>query len=275
MIIARTITEAREALAGRSVGFVPTMGALHEGHLSLLRAAKAEHSLVAASVFVNPMQFGPNEDLSRYPRPFERDAALCRAAGVDLLFAPDYDQMYGGCVTKVTVTGPVAELWEGAQRPGHFDGVATVVCKLFNILKPQAAYFGTKDLQQCSVVDRMVVDLNIPIELRMLPIIREESGLALSSRNEYLSAGDRETASSLFAALQKAETQISQGTPIHDAREEATNALQRLGFVPQYFAAIRYPEMTPTLENREATHLIASAKLGCVRLLDNVSICSN
>ncbi len=202
MKIVRTVAEVREALQPFSeVGLVPTMGAYHEGHLSLFAAARAESDAVVASLFVNPAQFGPAEDLASYPRDEERDARAAEQAGVDFLFAPSPEEMYpSGFDTWVDVEELGRKL-EGEFRPGHFRGVATVCCKLFNIVRPRRAYFGQKDAQQAAVVKRVVADLNLDVEIRVLPTIRDEDSLALSSRNAYLSPQERETALALPRAL--------------------------------------------------------------------------
>lgn len=216
MEVARTIEDARLAVrrarqAGRSVHLVPTMGALHEGHMSLIRAARAPGRFVAVSIFVNPTQFGPGEDLEKYPRPVEADLALCRSAGVDLVFMPSPEQMYPeGFATSVHVAGLTDGLC-GPHRPGHFDGVATVVTKLFNIIQPDTAYFGQKDAQQAAVIRRMTEDLNLPIEIVVCPTVRERDGLALSSRNVYLSPGARRQAVCLSEALRLGERMIRAG----------------------------------------------------------------
>jgi pantoate--beta-alanine ligase len=198
----RTIEELRAELAGRAgIGLVPTMGAFHEGHLALIRAARAECETVVVSVFVNPAQFAPCEDLERYPREEERDAALAEEAGVDVLFAPPVEELYPpGFQTWVDVE-ELGAMLEGAHRPGHFRGVATVCCKLFNIVRPERAYFGQKDAQQVAVVRRMVRDLNLGVEIRALPTVRDADGLALSSRNAYLSPAERVQALALPKAL--------------------------------------------------------------------------
>jgi pantoate--beta-alanine ligase len=203
MNVVRTVTAAREALANRpgSVGLVPTMGAFHDGHLALIRAARAECDTVVVSLFVNPAQFAANEDLGRYPRDEARDSALAEGEGVDLLFAPSAEELYPpGYETWVEVTELGRQL-EGAVRPGHFRGVATVCMKLFNIVRPHRAYFGQKDAQQAAVLKRMVRDLNLDLELRILPIVRDADGLALSSRNAYLSPEERKDALALPRAL--------------------------------------------------------------------------
>src|ERR1700720_461893 len=206
MKISSTIAEARAACAdarrdGKSVGLVPTMGALHEGHLSLVRAAKASCDAVAVSIFVNPTQFGPTEDLAKYPRSFERDRELLEKEGVELLFAPSVEEMYPrGAVTWVTVEGLSGRL-DGRSRPGHFRGVTTVVAKLFHIVEPDAAFFGQKDAAQVAIVRRMVRDLNFPVEIVACPIVREADGLAMSSRNAYLDEQQRKQALVLHRSL--------------------------------------------------------------------------
>jgi pantoate--beta-alanine ligase len=198
----RTIAQTRAALRGHGdVGLVPTMGAYHDGHLSLFRAARAESDTVVASLFVNPAQFGPNEDLARYPRDEERDARLAGEAGVDVLFAPSADEMYPEGYSTWVDVGELGRRLEGEFRPDHFRGVATVCLKLFNIVRPDRAYFGQKDAQQAAVVKQLVRDLNLGLEIRVVPTVRDEDGLALSSRNAYLTPEERETALTLPRAL--------------------------------------------------------------------------
>jgi pantoate--beta-alanine ligase len=211
-----TVAQLREELrkvrgAGRKIGLVPTMGALHEGHLSLVRAAKAECDYAVVSIFVNPSQFGPNEDLANYPRTLDADLALLGGCGADLVFAPGNDEVYpAGHATWVEV-GSVAKPLEGTFRPGHFRGVATVVLKLLNMVQPDAAYFGQKDYQQALVIRRMAVDLNVPATIRVCPIVRESDGLAMSSRNRYLSPAARQRALVLWKSLQLAGNLVEQG----------------------------------------------------------------
>ena len=218
MQITRTIDETRAAIAaarthGAAIGFVPTMGFLHAGHLSLVR--EVSPAFVVVSIFVNPTQFGPNEDFSRYPRDEERDAALLEGAGVDLLFMPTVDVMYpAGATTRVSA-GAVARPLEGERRPGHFDGVATVVAKLFHIVQPDVAAFGRKDAQQCAVIERMTRDLYFPVRLVFGETVREHDGLAMSSRNSYLSPAERAKAPALHRALRAGEEAVTHG--IHDA----------------------------------------------------------
>jgi pantoate--beta-alanine ligase len=218
--VVRTAAELREELRPGSVGLVPTMGAFHEGHLSLFRAARAENEQVVVSLFVNPAQFGQDEDLASYPRGEERDARLAEEAGVDLLFAPSADEIYPpGFQTWVEVE-KLGSVLEGEHRPGHFRGVATICLKLFNLVHPQRAYFGQKDAQQAAVLKRLVRDLAVDVEIRVLPTVRDEDGLALSSRNAYLSPGEREQALALPRALQAGDRALLDGLEV-DYFEEA------------------------------------------------------
>jgi pantoate--beta-alanine ligase len=278
-LLAKTILDVRQAVQnarrqGQSIGFVPTMGALHEGHASLIRAARRETGFVVVSIFVNPTQFGPNEDFTRYPRPLEQDLALCRAEHVDLVFNPDIDTIYPtGFHTTVDVPG-LSENLEGASRPGHFRGVATVVLKLFNIVAPNFAYFGQKDAQQVRVIHQMVRDLNIPTEVRVCPTVREADGLALSSRNRYLSAEQRNQAVVLVRALEEARALIERG-------ERSAAAIQNLlakriqsvpGVTLDYATALD----SETLQPREPLHgkllLAVAARFGSTRLIDNIEL---
>jgi pantoate--beta-alanine ligase len=216
MRICKTIVDVRAASRearrqGKTLGFVPTMGALHEGHLSLVRAAKAKSDVVAVSIFVNPLQFGPAEDLAKYPRTFDRDRELLDEAAVDILFAPTAEEMYpAGAITYVTVEG-LSEKLCGKSRPGHFRGVATVVAKLFHIVEPDLAFFGQKDAAQATIIRRMVRDLNLPIEIIVCPIVREPDGLAMSSRNAYLSPQERRSALVLNRSLTEVKHRFDQG----------------------------------------------------------------
>jgi pantoate--beta-alanine ligase len=267
------LAEARAE--GRSVGLVPTMGALHEGHLSLLRTARAECDLVVMSLFVNPAQFGPGEDLGRYPRDEERDLALAADVDVDVVYAPTVDQVYpAGFSTQVEVTGLTEVLCGDPARrgPGHFRGVTTVVAKLFNAVQPDVAYFGQKDAQQVAAIRRMVRDLDIPVRVEALPIVREPDGLALSSRNAYLDAEARERATALSRALRAAE---------RGAREESLAAglaaarreLAAAGIEPEYLEARNADDLTAVEELDGRPVLIAvAATVGGARLIDNVLI---
>jgi len=262
MIVARTIAEARAGLEprrGGTVGLVPTMGALHPGHRALLAAARAECETVVASVFVNPAQFGPGEDLERYPRDEAADLAALEAAGVDLAFLPSAEEMYPpGFQTWVDVE-ELGRGLEGDSRPGHFRGVATVCLKLFSIVRPQRAYFGQKDAQQAEVVTRMVDDLALGIDVRVLPTVRDDDGLALSSRNEYLSPEEREAALTLPRALAAGAEAHRDGGDAVEAARAALGAEPRLR--PDYVEVARW--------NGRAV-LVAAARVGSTRLIDNV-----
>jgi pantoate--beta-alanine ligase len=255
---------------GRLTGFVPTMGAFHEGHLSLIRRAKSETEHVVVSLFVNPLQFGKNEDLARYPRNLERDRDLAAEAGADVLFAPSPEEIYRGAGTVIHVN-ELSERWEGEARPGHFDGVATVVNKLFNIVKANRCYFGLKDLQQCMILRRMVHDLNMREELVFCPTVREADGLAMSSRNVYLSEEQRSLAPSFFQALQGCRQSIlsreqDPGACIDAAKRE----LVRSGFAIGYFEWIDLPDMGVATHIGGEQALIGAVNLGNTRLIDNV-----
>jgi len=254
----RTIAEAREAVPG-GVGLVPTMGALHAGHMALLEAARRENEVVVASIFVNPAQFGAGEDFERYPRDEEADAALAESAGVDFLFIPAAEEMYPeGFDTWVEVELLSAGL-EGEARPGHFRGVATVCLKLFNIVRPERAYFGQKDAQQAAVVERLVEDLNLDLEIRVVPTVRDGDGLAVSSRNAYLSAEERAAALALPRAL-RAGAEAYEGRA--DPREAALAVLaSEPGLEPEYVELAK-------LDGR--VYLLAAARAGRTRLIDNV-----
>ncbi len=272
----RTITTVSEMTAARdaataTVGLVPTMGFLHEGHLSLVRSARAGCDTVAVSIFVNPAQFGHGEDLDRYPRDEERDLALLRDEGADLVFMPPPEEIYPpGFDDWVEVRGAIAERLEGEHRPGHFRGVATVVARLFRIVRPDRAYFGDKDAQQLRVIRRMTRDLGLPVDVVGRPIVREPDGLAMSSRNAYLSPDDRARALSLSAALAEAERSVRQGE--RDAtviRESARRTLDAAGVGVDY-VSVAGEETLEELEtiDRPALLLLA-ARVGATRLIDN------
>jgi pantoate--beta-alanine ligase len=273
--------ELRAALAparreGSSIGLVPTMGFLHEGHLSLLRAARAECGLVVMSLFVNPAQFGPGEDLARHPRDAERDLHLAAEAGVDFVYAPPVEAVYPeGFATRVEVDGDLTGVLDGdpsRRGPGHFRGVTTVVAKLFNSVAPDVAYFGQKDAQQVAVIRRMVRDLDIPVRIEVLPTVREPDGLAMSSRNAYLDPRAREQAAALSRALRAAEAMVLAGSlsaGIEAARRELTAA----GIEPEYLEARDAESLTPVTELNDRPVLIAvAARVGGARLIDNVLI---
>jgi pantoate--beta-alanine ligase len=261
---------------GVSIGLVPTMGYLHEGHLSLLRAARAECEVVVMSLFVNPAQFGPGEDLDRYPRDEERDLHLAAEAGVDYVYAPPVEVVYpAGFATHVEVEGGLTSVLDGdpARRgPEHFRGVTTVVAKLFNSVQPDVAYFGQKDAQQAAVIRRMVRDLDIPVRIEVLPIVREPDGLAMSSRNAYLDPSERERATALSRALRAAERALpKQG--IEAALAAARAELRAAGVVPEYLEARDAENLTPITEPANRPVLIAvAAQVGGARLIDNVLI---
>lgn len=247
------------------------MGALHEGHLSLIRSAREECDEVVTTLFVNPLQFGPNEDLNRYPRQEALDAEMAEAAGADLLFAPSVDTMIGDTRAQVRVTG-VSDLFEGAHRPGHFDGVATIVAKLFHITDPDIAYFGLKDRQQCAVIQAMTEDLNFDLKLRFMPTIREGDGLAMSSRNAYLSPEERLRAPILFSALTKARDEISRGADIAKTLEEARKQVNNAGFAIDYLELVDTKTFQPLIEMNSRAVIVVAAKLGKTRLIDNVDV---
>jgi len=279
MIIARTIAEVRAAVAalrqeGRCIGLVPTMGALHAGHLSLVRAAKAQCSGVVASIFVNPTQFAPGEDFEKYPRTFEADCKLLEAEGVDVLFAPSVEEMYlEGATTFVAVAG-IEDRLDGASRPGHFRGVATVVAKLFNIVEPNHAFFGQKDAAQVAILRRMVRDLNFNVELVVCPTVREPDGLAMSSRNRYLSPEQRQSALVLNRALHRVEAKVAAG--VIDAQPLIDAGLAVLAEEPEirldYFRIVD-PDTLEDVPDVSAGALVAvAAFVGPARLIDNAVI---
>jgi len=277
----RAREELRAALApvrreGGSVGLVPTMGYLHEGHLSLLRAARAECDLVVMSLFVNPAQFGPGEDLDRYPRDEERDLRLAGEAGVDVVYAPPVEAVYpDGFATHVEMEGALTGVLDGDPRrrgPGHFRGVTTVVAKLFNTVGPDVAYFGQKDAQQVAVIRRMVRDLDIPVRIEVLPTVREVDGLAMSSRNAYLDPRAREQATALSRALRAAE-EAAPGEGLGAALEAARAELRAAGVEPEYLEARDAENLTEVAELGDRPVLIAvAAHVGGARLIDNVLI---
>ena len=276
--VIRTSAELREKVAawkrsGMLVGVVPTMGALHDGHLSLARAARGQSDRVIVTIFVNPMQFNNASDLDKYPRDEAHDLALLEAEGVDVLFAPGVDEVYPeGFATKVTVGG-VSEPMEGAMRPGHFDGVATVVSKLFGMTQAGRAFFGEKDWQQLQVVKRLVEDLNIATRIIGCPTIREEDGLAMSSRNVRLSASERAQAPVLYAEMQKAAEAMRAGTPVAEALDAATRAITAGGFGEVEYLELRTVDgLRPATDLSEPARLLAAAWLGDVRLIDNIAV---
>jgi pantoate--beta-alanine ligase len=256
---------------GLSVGFVPTMGALHDGHLSLMRQARSASRFVVVSIFVNPAQFAPGEDFERYPRSPEKDAALCEAAGVDLLYAPDAPDFYpGDFATSIRVAG-VTDGGEGAIRPGHFPGVAAAVAKLFLRVQPDMAFFGRKDLQQVAVVRRLIRDLDFPVELVVGETVRDADGLALSSRNAYLSAEDRRLALALPRSLSAAKTRTERGERDPQALERATRKdLEDAGLSVDYADVVDAVTMRRPARVEPGTALAAAVRVGKTRLIDNV-----
>lgn len=258
--------------ARKIIGFVPTMGNLHQGHLNLVREARRLCDVVVVSIFVNPIQFGPNEDFENYPRTLEKDRNLLADVGCDIVFAPSVEQMYGNQprLTNISVADITNDLC-GLQRPGHFDGVAVVVTKLFNMVQPNFAFFGQKDYQQLAVIRQFVRDLNIPLEVIGVPITRAEDGLALSSRNGYLTDEHREIAPNIFQSLKAAEQQLHQGSDLLDVLDNIKQRLTQVGFVVDYVEA-----RTTDLQKIDAFNqdivLFVAAKLATTRLIDNLHI---
>jgi pantoate--beta-alanine ligase len=275
----RTVRQAaalREALAARraaddKIGFVPTMGALHEGHLSLVRLARSHCDHVVVSIFVNPLQFGPHEDLDSYPRPEEKDAELTRSAGVDLLFLPSAEDMYPpGAVSTVQV-GPIGEVLEGAERPGHFAGVATVVTKLFNLVQPDVAVFGQKDAQQAAVIKQVVRDLSFNVDIVVGDIVREADGLALSSRNVYLDSSERRKATVLHRALQEGRSAFESGAGNQGTESRMMDVLSAEANVVPGYARVVDPVTFGDPSDEQAL-LVIAAKVGNTRLIDNLLV---
>lgn len=275
----RTIARIRELRAalgamkrvGSRIAVVPTMGALHDGHLSLVDAARAKADVVVMTLFVNPLQFGPAEDLSRYPRDLEGDAAKAKARGVDVLFAPAVDEMYPGDRVVSVVPRGLDERWEGAVRPGHFTGVLTVVAKLFNIVQPDVAVFGRKDLQQVALIRAMVRDLDIPVELVVAPIVREEDGLAMSSRNVYLGADERARAVAVPRSLEAVRARFRAGERDAAVLEGAGRDVLRDAELPADYLACVHPDtLEPVVTADERTVVQTAVRVGRTRLLDNL-----
>jgi pantoate--beta-alanine ligase len=276
MQIVSTVFELREVIKawrmeGKSVAFVPTMGNLHAGHLQLVSVAKRKADRVIVSIFVNPTQFGVGEDFETYPRTEREDWEKLEAGNVDLLFQPSVADIYSpDAKTIVTVTG-LSELYCGASRPGHFIGVATVVCKLFNIVQPNIALFGLKDFQQLTVIKTMVRDLNIPVEIVGVDTVRDPSGLAMSSRNGYLSSDEKRVAPKLYHSLCAARDAILAGNQNYaDIEQQALQSLQQAGFQPDYFSVCCSDDLKKATAEDVALVLLAAAKLGKTRLIDNI-----
>lgn len=258
--------------AKKRVGFVPTMGNLHEGHLNLVREAKKLCDVVVVSIFVNPIQFGPNEDYANYPRTLDKDSQLLADVGCDIIFAPSVEQMYGKQprLTNISVSGITEDLC-GASRPGHFDGVAVVVSKLFNIVQPSLAFFGQKDFQQLAVIRQFVQDLSFPIEVIGVPITRADDGLALSSRNGYLTPEQRAVAPIIYQSLKTAEQALLNGVDLQIVLAEIKTQLTSAGFVVDYVEA-RSPSLQAVQGFQQDTVIFIAAKLGTTRLIDNLVV---
>jgi pantoate--beta-alanine ligase len=279
MKITRSITEYNafrsklQEPGGPRLAFVPTMGALHEGHRSLIKSARSLGDFVAVSIFVNPLQFGPGEDYARYPRPLEDDLEVCEADGVDVVFVPSVTDLYPTGRQITLDAGALGSVLEGRSRPGHFNGVLTVVLKLFNIIRPHVAIFGEKDAQQLACIHRMVTDLNIPIEIVGAPIVREPDGLALSSRNVFLTATERAVARSISAALEKAATQTS----VPAARAAAYEVLDRAAAEPcfelDYATIVNPATFTDVPDDHVGPAIfVVAARVGGTRLIDNMTV---
>jgi pantoate--beta-alanine ligase len=269
------VAEARQS--GARIGFVPTMGALHEGHLSLVTRSRSLCDVTVMSIYVNPLQFGANEDLSRYPRPVEDDERLASESGVDILFRPDDETMYPPGRTIGVTAGKLGADWEGKSRPGHFDGMLTVVAKLFNIVLPDVAVFGQKDLQQAALVRAMVRDLNMPLDIVVAPIVREDDGIAMSSRNRYLNDADRKKATVLSRALKAVKQAFDSG-------EKSVAKLESIGdevleteadVKPDYLAVIDRDTFVSPASADDRSSVIVAARVGTTRLIDNMSLSAN
>ena len=258
---------------GKSLALVPTMGALHAGHLALVEEAKRHAERVAATIFVNPLQFGANEDLGRYPRQEEKDADMLERVGCDLLWLPQPAELYPpGFATSVSVKG-LSDRWEGEARPGHFDGVATVVAKLLCAVRPDIAVFGEKDFQQLAVIRRMTQDLQLGVDILGMPTVRDADGLALSSRNAYLSADERQRALALPQALNEAAAAIRSGASVSETLATAVDRLKTAGFAKVDYVALVNPQTFEPLDKAEGPmRLIAAATIGTTRLIDNLPV---
>lgn len=282
MEILTSIEKVRETLAPlrkeeKTIGFVPTMGYLHEGHLSLIEKAKAENDYVIISIFVNPLQFGPNEDFDTYPRDFKRDEALAEKTGVDFIFYPSVEEMYPQQMAMKIVVEEGVDVLCGKSRPGHFDGVATVVLKLFNIVSPTKAYFGMKDAQQVAVIEKLVRDFNLPLEIVPCPTLREEDGLAKSSRNVNLTEQERKEAPFIYKSLQLAEKLIHEGEKDVQVIKETISQLllENMNGTIDYVEVLSYPELKP-ISHLEGKIIIAIAyKYSKARLIDNIVLTCN
>ena len=274
MQVISTIAELRSRLSDeRAIAFVPTMGNLHEGHLDLMRLARDHGNCVVASIFVNPLQFGPSEDFDRYPRTLEADCAKLQGLA-DVVFAPSVDEMYPAQQTVFIEPPPIANELCGASRPGHFRGMATVVLKLLNIVQPQAALFGKKDYQQLHIIRRMVSELNLPIRIIGGETVRAADGLALSSRNQYLNEAERGEAAFLYRTLQGMRQAILQGErDFEQLQQRAVEALAARGWLPDYVAVRNQSDLQPAGQLQRELVILAAARLGNTRLLDNIEVC--
>ena len=282
MDIVKTINQLRLAVQkgraeGKTIGLVPTMGALHRGHASLIEAAVKKCDFVIVSIFVNPTQFGPNEDLDKYPRDLEGDAKICEQAGADIIFTPDVNEMYPDKIITWVEVEDLTDNLCGKSRPGHFKGVTTVCAKLFNVVCPDTAFFGQKDAQQAVVIKRMVKDLNMPLKIEICPTVREESGLAISSRNQYLSESEKKEAELLYAALEKCEEMVGKGVSnrgkLVDAMREMLAKSPNLNV--EYISIVDM-ETLKDIDNITSGSLVAMAvKIGATRLIDNIIVDTN
>ena len=274
MQVIRKPRELWEKVQGKQIGFVPTMGFLHEGHMSLVRRAREENPVVVVSIFVNPLQFGPGEDYARYPRDLDHDRQMLEMADVDILFNPGPTDLYPrGYSTFVEVTGPLTERWEGAHRPGHFRGVTTVVAKLFNLVGPRRAYFGEKDYQQLVVIRRMTQDLFPGVEIVGVPTVREHDGLALSSRNTYLTREHRRDAPLIYRSLLAARKAARRGRPVAEAKAAARRVLGSIrDFRLDYFEIVHPETLEPLEDWVEGARAIVAGRFPEVRLIDNLEV---
>lgn len=278
MYVVNSVARLREAVAGarragRSIGFVPTMGALHAGHVSLIEASLHNDDFVVVSIYVNPTQFGPDDDFDRYPRTLKTDRAVCEAAGVDLLFVPEHEDVYpAGDQTRVR-PGPLADRLCGPFRPGHFEGVCTVVAKLFGMVQPDTAYFGQKDAQQAVIIRRMVEDLRMPVRIEIRPIVREPDGLALSSRNAYLDPDERRRSLCLYDALSTGRDLLLAGASVDEATVEMRASLARTpGVTVDYISVVDADSLAPATRAHSRVMIAGAIRIGSCRLIDNVLV---
>jgi pantoate--beta-alanine ligase len=281
MRLVHTIKDIREAVAaarrqGKTIGFVPTMGALHAGHSSLIERARKECGFVVVSIFVNPTQFGPTEDFSKYPRTLDADSKICEAMGADCIFAPSAEEMYPQANLSWVDVEKITDGLCGAARPGHFRGVTTVCAKLFHIVLPDVAYFGQKDAQQAAAICRMVADLNFPMRVEVCPTVREADGLAMSSRNRYLSPEDRKKAICLYNALNQCRQQVEQGTSaMAKLIEQMSAVFTKAGLSPEYIAIVDAKTLKPVDAIRDHCLVAIACRVGSARLIDNMLIFLN